>query len=77
MVAEAKSAVYSQSSVMTEYKKCMNAVLSDIYTGCGTEFIEKIFNAKINEFFKAIDLEDDEKVVDCSQSLRDSLKTVQ
>ncbi len=82
MIGDAKSFVFGQP-LLTEFKKCMNVVLlgkgvecnEQLLESIGTQFSDKIFNARVNEFFKAkkeLDLEDNHKVVDCDQSLRDT-----
>ena len=86
MIKIAKSNVISNSRLLEQYKKCIQSIEKDCditFDSCSAETIrielsQKIFNARINEFFKArkeLDLETKKKVVDCDQSLRDALKT--
>ena len=86
MIKLAKSNVLSDLKLLEQYKKCIESIQMDhdiALDMCLAETIrfnlsQKIFNARINEFFKArkeLDLEMNKKVVDCDQSLRDTLKT--
>ena len=88
MIAEAKSTVLNNMQLQDMFKKCMDDVLQSkgividtqhVLDEIRNQFVNKIMNARINEFFKTkkeLDLEVNHKVVDCDQSLRDSLKTL-
>ncbi len=88
IIKTAKSSLINHPKLLEKFQLC----LDDIQRECSgnvvfesstidivrAEFSDKIFNARINEFFKArkeLDLESKTKVVDCDQSLRDKLKT--
>lgn len=93
MMCAAKSAVLSDEDepLFLVFKNCVKNIQMEDVTPAGedetaqvalkcifSEFKQKVFNCRANEFFKAkkeLDLEKNEKVVDCAQSLRDSLKT--
>lgn len=86
MIKFAKSKVFSDSQLIATFTRCMDEIQKSrgiifdtaICESLRVELTQKIFNARVNEFFKArkeLNLEATKKVVDCDQSLRDSLKT--
>lgn len=86
MVKMAKSEVASQQTRLSEkFIQRIESIDRNTAVKLSASSIEliraditsKIINARINEFFKAkkeLDLEANKKVVDCDQSLRDTLK---
>ena len=83
MIELAKSTISSDAELLQVFDSCINDVNGDEFDKCclkkiRMELMNKIINARINEFFKArkeLELEANHKVVDAEQSLRDTLKT--
>ena len=81
MIEVAKPAVMNDTDLPGMFESCV-AVVDECdkhyLNSIRIELSRKIFNARVNEFFKAnneLCLEADHKVVDANQSLRDTLKT--
>lgn len=81
-----ESKLLQNPTLIEEYKNCITAVQKCCDTPINSTIAEeirldisrKIFNSRIKEFFKAkteLELEASKKVVNCDQSLRDTLKT--
>ena len=85
MIKIAKSIVINDPKLLEKFELCLDDIKKNRVVFESTpvniirsELSEKVFNARINEFFKArkeLELETSKKVVDCGQSLRDTLKT--